>query len=119
MPATLGNLQGALSGIIGSTEAPSARQRVEKVDVPYKNTREVQNKCDLGDNDLLFPVVELVTLRKSFAENEIPISIARYERGSFFGLLFGGGCRVVRRLMMNYFRIVSCGLAYGVVVRVI
>ena len=53
MPATLGNLQGALSAIIGSTEAPSARQRVEKVDVPCKNTREVQNGCDLGDNDPL------------------------------------------------------------------
>ena len=53
MPATLGNLEGALSGFIGSTEAPSARQRVEKVDVPCKYTREVQNGCDLGDNDPL------------------------------------------------------------------
>ena len=53
MPATLGNLEGALSEIIGSTEAPSARKGVEKVDVRCKNTREVQNGCDLGDNDPL------------------------------------------------------------------
>lgn len=53
MPATLGNLEGALSEFIGSTEAPSARQRVGKVDVPCKYTREVQKGCDLGNNDPL------------------------------------------------------------------
>ena len=53
MPAALGNLVGALSEIIGSTEAPSARKRVEKVGVRCKNIREVQNGCDLRDNDSL------------------------------------------------------------------
>ena len=53
MPAALGNLEGALSEIIDSTQAPSARKRVEKVDVRCKNTREVRNGCDFGDNDPL------------------------------------------------------------------
>ena len=50
MPATLGNTKGALSEITGSTEAPSARKRVETFDVRYENTRK---GCDLGDNDSL------------------------------------------------------------------
>ena len=51
-----------------------------------------------------------MAIRKRFTENEIPISIARYERGRFFAIW----CRMYCVVRRDYFRIVSCGLAYGV-----
>ena len=109
MPATLGNLEGALSEFIGSTEAPSARQRVAKVDVPCKYARQVQNGCDLGDNDPLSSGGIDHFKKVFYRQMKYQSRLLAMKGGDVW--LFGGGCRVVRRLMRDYyFRIVSCGL---------